>query len=78
MVDQFNTLGRGANVPLNIGNQSEGLLVLKDAEVGQVPASDSLPDCGQTRWRARRCGMMNAEKKPVRTAGRAFEATDEA
>ncbi len=29
-VDQFNTLGLGANVPINTGNQSEGLLVLKD------------------------------------------------
>jgi hypothetical protein len=31
-VDQFNTLGLGANVPINTGNQSEGLLVLKDGE----------------------------------------------
>jgi hypothetical protein len=29
-VDQFNTLGLGANVPINTGNLSEGLLVLKD------------------------------------------------
>jgi hypothetical protein len=29
-VDQFNTLGLGENVPINTGNQSEGLLVLKD------------------------------------------------
>lgn len=29
-VDQFNTLGLGANVPINTGNQSEGLLALKD------------------------------------------------
>jgi hypothetical protein len=31
-VDQFNTLGLGENVPINTGNQSEGLLVLKDGE----------------------------------------------
>lgn len=31
-VDQFNTLGLGANVPINTGNQSEGLLVLKDGQ----------------------------------------------
>jgi hypothetical protein len=29
-VDQFDTLGLGANVPINTGNESEGLLVLKD------------------------------------------------
>ena len=31
-VDQFNTLGLGENVPINTGNGSEGLLVLKDGE----------------------------------------------
>jgi hypothetical protein len=31
-VDQFNTLGLGDNVPINTGNESEGLLVLKDGE----------------------------------------------
>ncbi|HEX6070817.1 MAG TPA: hypothetical protein VFZ18_13365 [Longimicrobiaceae bacterium] len=31
-VDQFNTLGLGENVPINTGNASEGLLVLKDGE----------------------------------------------
>lgn len=31
-VDQFNTLGLGENVPINTGNQSEGLLVLKDGQ----------------------------------------------
>jgi len=31
-VDQFNTLGLGENVPINTGNQSEGLLALKDGE----------------------------------------------
>ena len=31
-VDQFNTLGLGQNVPINTGNQSEGLLALKDGK----------------------------------------------
>lgn len=31
-VDQFNTLGLGENVPINTGNQSEGLLVLRDGK----------------------------------------------
>jgi hypothetical protein len=29
-VDQFNTFGLGANIPINTGNASEGLLALKD------------------------------------------------
>lgn len=31
-VDQFNTSGLGANVPINTGNGAEGLLALKDGE----------------------------------------------
>ena len=31
-VDQFNTLGLGENIPINTGNESEGLLVLKDGK----------------------------------------------
>jgi hypothetical protein len=31
-VDQFNALGLGENVPINTGNESEGLLVLKDGK----------------------------------------------
>jgi hypothetical protein len=31
-VDQFNTLGLGENIPINTGNQSEGLLVFKDGK----------------------------------------------
>jgi hypothetical protein len=31
-VDQFDTLGLGQNVPINTGNESEGLLVLKDGK----------------------------------------------
>ena len=38
-VDQFDTFGLGRNVPINIGNQSEALLALKDGEwvVMRVP-----------------------------------------
>jgi hypothetical protein len=31
-VDQFDTLGLGSNIPINTGNASEGLLVLKDGQ----------------------------------------------
>jgi len=31
-VDQFDVLGLGANVPINTGNASDGLLVLDDGE----------------------------------------------
>ena len=31
-VDQFNTLGLGANVPINTGNAADGLLALKDGQ----------------------------------------------
>jgi hypothetical protein len=31
-VDQFNTLGLGANTPIDTGNESEGLLVLRDGQ----------------------------------------------
>jgi hypothetical protein len=38
-VDQFDTFGLGANVPVNTGNASEGLLILKDGKwiVARVP-----------------------------------------
>jgi hypothetical protein len=47
-VDQFNTLGLGENVPINTGNQSEGLLVLKDGKwvVLRVP----YPTGFYTKW----------------------------
>jgi len=47
-VDQFNTLGLGQNVPINTGNQSEGLLVLKDGKwvVLRVP----YPTGFYTKW----------------------------
>ena len=47
-VDQFDTLGLGANVPINTGNASEGLLVLKDGKwiVLRVP----YPTGYYTKW----------------------------
>lgn len=57
-VDQFNTLGLGANVPINTGNQSEGLLVLKDGEwvVLRVP----YPTGFYTKWLDGRIDDPNA------------------
>jgi hypothetical protein len=47
-VDQFDTLGLGANTPINTGNESEGLLVLKDGKfvVLRVP----YPTGYYTKW----------------------------
>jgi hypothetical protein len=47
-VDQFDTLGLGANTPINTGNASEGLLVLKDGKwvVLRVP----YPTGYYTKW----------------------------
>ncbi len=47
-VDQFNTLGLGANTPINTGNASEGLLALDDGEwvVLRVP----YPTGYYTKW----------------------------
>jgi hypothetical protein len=47
-VDQFDTLGLGANIPINTGNESEGLLVLKDGQwiVLRVP----YPTGYYTKW----------------------------
>lgn len=47
-VDQFDTFGLGRNTPINTGNQSEGLLVLKDGKwvVLRVP----YPTGYYTKW----------------------------
>jgi hypothetical protein len=47
-VDQFDTLGLGANTPINTGNHSEGLLALKDGKwvVLRVP----YPNGFYTKW----------------------------
>ncbi|HEX6909243.1 MAG TPA: carboxypeptidase-like regulatory domain-containing protein [Longimicrobium sp.] len=57
-VDQFNTLGLGENVPINTGNQSEGLLVLKDGRwvVLRVP----YPMGFYTKWLDGRIDDPNA------------------
>lgn len=57
-VDQFNTLGLGANTPINTGNQSEGLLVLKDGKwvVLRVP----YPMGFYTKWLDGRIDDPNA------------------
>jgi hypothetical protein len=47
-VDQFNTLGLGANVPINTGNQSEGLLALKDGKI--VVLRVPYPTGFYTKW----------------------------
>ncbi len=57
-VDQFDTLGLGRNVPINTGNGSEGLLVLKDGEwvVLRVP----YPLGYYTKWMDGRIDDANA------------------
>lgn len=57
-VDQFNTLGLGENIPINTGNESEGLLVLKDGEwvVLRVP----YPMGFYTKWMDGRIDDPNA------------------
>jgi hypothetical protein len=47
-VDQFDTFGLGRNIPINTGNESEGLLVLKDGQwiVLRVP----YPTGYYTKW----------------------------
>lgn len=68
-VDQFNTLGLGTNVPINTGNGSEGLLVLKDGEwvVLRVP----YPLGFYTKWMDGRIDDPNADWK-----GRGLWATE--
>jgi hypothetical protein len=57
-VDQFDTLGLGRNVPINTGNESEGLLVLKDGKwiVLRVP----YPLGFYTKWMDGRIDDANA------------------
>lgn len=57
-VDQFNTFGLGENVPINTGNESEGLLVLKDGKwvVLRVP----YPLGFYTKWMDGRIDDANA------------------
>lgn len=57
-VDQFNTFGLGTNIPINTGNASEGLLVLKDGQwvVLRVP----YPLGFYTKWLDGRIDEPNA------------------
>jgi hypothetical protein len=57
-VDQFNTLGLGANTPINTGNASEGLLALKDGQwvIMRVP----YPLGFYTKWMDGRIDDPNA------------------
>jgi hypothetical protein len=57
-VDQFNTFGLGRNVPINTGNESEALLVLKDGQwiVLRVP----YPLGFYTKWMDGRIDNPNA------------------
>jgi len=57
-VDQFNTFGLGSNVPINTGNGSEGLLVLRDGQwiVLRVP----YPLGFYTKWMDGRIDDPNA------------------
>jgi hypothetical protein len=78
-VDQFNTLGLGANVPINTGNQSEGLLVLKDGKfvVLRVPYPmgfytkwlDGRIDNPNTGWKGRGLWATISTRAPFHMEG---------
>jgi hypothetical protein len=78
-VDQFNTLGLGANVPINTGNQSEGLLVLKDGKwvVLRVPYPmgfyakwlDGRIDDPQAGWKGRGLWATISTRAPFHMEG---------
>ena len=78
-VDQFNTLGLGENVPINTGNQSEGLLVLKDGKwvVLRVPYPmgfyakwlDGRIDDPNTGWKGRGLWASISTRAPFHMEG---------
>jgi hypothetical protein len=78
-VDQFNTLGLGENVPINTGNQSEGLLVLKDGKwvVLRVPYPmgfytkwlDGRIDDPATGWKGRGLWASISTRTPFHMEG---------
>ena len=78
-VDQFNTLGLGANVPISTGNQSEGLLVLKDGKwvVLRVPYPmgfytkwlDGRIDNPNTGWKGRGLWATISTRAPFHMEG---------
>ena len=66
-VDQFDTLGLGANMPINTGNASEGLLALKDGKwvVLRVP----YPTGFYTKWLDGRIDDPNGRLEGPRAVG---------
>lgn len=78
-VDQFNTLGLGENIPINTGNGSEGLLVLKDGEwvVLRVPYPmgfytkwmDGRIDDPNTGWKGRGLWATVSTRAPFHMEG---------
>jgi hypothetical protein len=78
-VDQFNTLGLGENIPINTGNGSEGLLVLKDGEwiVLRVPYPmgfytkwmDGRIDDPDTGWKGRGIWATISTRAPFHMEG---------
>ena len=78
-VDQFNTLGLGANVPINTGNQSEGLLALQNGRwvVLRVPYPmgfytkwlDGRIDDPNTGWKGRGLWASISTRAPFHMEG---------
>ena len=78
-VDQFGTLGLGPNVPINTGNGSEGLLVLKDGQwvVLRVPYPlgfytkwlDGRIDDPQAGWKGRGLWATVSTRAPFHLEG---------
>ena len=76
-VDQFDILGLGANVPINTGNASEGLLALRDGEwvVMRVPYPlgfytkwmDGRIDDPDTGWKGRGLWATYGTRAPFHT-----------
>jgi hypothetical protein len=78
-VDQFNCLGLGRNVPINTGNGSEGLLVLKDGKfvILRVPYPlgfytkwvDGRIDNPETGWKGRALWGCISTRAPFHMEG---------
>lgn len=78
-VDQFNTFGLGENIPINTGNGSEGLLILKDGEwvVLRVPYPlgfytkwlDGRIDDPDTGWKGRGLWATISTRAPFHMEG---------
>mgnify|MGYP006155286675 CR=1 FL=1 len=78
-VDQFDVLGLGQNIPINTGNLSEGLLVLKDGEwvVLRVPYPlgfytkwmDGRIDDPDTDWKGRGIWATHSTRAPFHLEG---------